>query len=261
MDFELAFGNQSTDCTSGTVSHLLELIDVSPITHNNADKFVDDNVASTKGCSIVSNIPSYYTDLKTLIGDDVLTATYPSSILSAVSTIVDVLKREKSLVATFEKLRPRHPDMIQQLSCFYRFHAASIEMERMNSIQNCSSMSLHTAIHLKFDSQIHAIIDRVEDSLHLLASINTTADTSPQVHRSRPVLCRRSLKVLEDWYECHLQHPYPTACQVEWLATVSSLTTEQIKKWFGNKRSRSKNTRSLTEIAKVKRRQKLVRRI
>ncbi|XP_050409562.1 uncharacterized protein LOC126824392 [Patella vulgata] len=174
--------------------------------------------------------------------------------------VVNIREREESLLQMFSKLQPEYPDMVQQLSCFYRFHSASIDMERMNRVQSCPSKVQQQSLHVELDNQLRMIIDRVESSLQLLAS-RTEPSKSSTTARTRPVLCRRSLKVLEQWYQSHLVHPYPTAQQVEQLAEISGPTTEQVKKWFGNKRSRARNTRSLTEIAKVKRRQRLLRRV
>ncbi|ESO92765.1 hypothetical protein LOTGIDRAFT_162246 [Lottia gigantea] len=185
--------------------------------------------------------------------EDATRTGFPISLFSSVSNVTDVKVKEKALLESFDSLRPLYPEPIMQLSCSYKYYSASIEMERLNSIQG----ELKDFHNQNFDSQLNKIIDRVEYSLKLLSSRDRP---SPSITRTRPVLTRNSLKVLEEWYECHLDHPYPTASQVEWLAQVSSLNTEQVKKWFGNKRSRSKNTRSLTEIAKVKRRQRLLKR-
>jgi hypothetical protein len=58
---------------------------------------------------------------------------------------------------------------------------------------------------------------------------------------------------MEDWYQQHTDYPYPEPIIAELLAIQGGITVEQVKKWFGNKRNRCHNTRSLTEIAKVKR--------
>jgi hypothetical protein len=55
---------------------------------------------------------------------------------------------------------------------------------------------------------------------------------------------------MEDWYETHLEHPYPTGSVIDDLANQGKVAIEQVKKWFANKRNRSNNTRTLTEIAR-----------
>jgi hypothetical protein len=62
---------------------------------------------------------------------------------------------------------------------------------------------------------------------------------------------------MEEWYQQHTDHPYPEPITAELLAIQCGITVEQVKKWFGNKRNRCHNTRSLTEIAKVKRQNSL----
>jgi len=214
--------------------------------------------SSVESLSYNSPISTIYEQLKSFVVEDSYTSNYPISLLSSVSTVNNVKERENSLLDSFNSLRPRYPDLIQQLSCFYRYHSASIEMERMTSTSSCLSLSTRDCVNHKFDTQILKIIDRVEESLN---NLSAKSISSPPTTRSRPAVSRNSLAVLEEWYQLHLEHPYPTASQVELLACRSKLTTEQVKKWFGNKRSRSKNTRSLTEIAKVKRRQRLLKRI
>lgn len=217
------------------------------------DKSTTESVPDTN-----ASIPSIYEQLKSFIAEDVCQDDYhPVTLLSSVSPVNSVKERESSLLDSFNNLQTTYPDFIQQLSCFFRYHAASIEMERMNAIGCCTSQSMKDYMNHHFDAQILKIMDRVEQSLCNLSSMNISSSSQT---RSRPAISRRSLTILEEWYHLHLEHPYPTASQVELLATRSKLTTEQVKKWFGNKRSRSKNTKSLTEIAKVKRRQRLFKR-
>jgi hypothetical protein len=44
---------------------------------------------------------------------------------------------------------------------------------------------------------------------------------------------------MEDWYETHLEHPYPTGSVIDDLANQGKVAIEQVKKWFANKRNRS----------------------
>lgn len=99
-------------------------------------------------------------------------------------------------------------------------------------------------------------MDRIEKSLSLLEEkerhiVNHTRNTVPGV-KKRPPLSKRSVKLMESWYLANLHHPYPSATVCEALALSGGITIEQVKKWFGNKRSRKCNTRSRSEIAKRK---------
>lgn len=252
---ELEFGNEKAWDNNLSISHLTRLVADDKTSPNHVQ--YEAETINNKG----PVLPQYYNDLRCLIVDEVKsTDGLVDSLMFSAHDVVNIRDKEESLLEMFSKLQPEYPDMVQQLSCFYRFHSASIDMERMNRLQSCPSKFLQQSLHVELDNQLRMIIDRVQSSLQLLASRSESTKSSTTV-RSRPVLCRRSLKVLEQWYQSHLEHPYPTAQQVEQLAEVSNLTVEQVKKWFGNKRSRARNTRSLTEIAKVKRRQRLLTRV
>lgn len=194
-------------------------------------------------------MPQLYASLQQMVKDEAKSQSPSQSILLCMTpSKTDPTLREQALRERFSG-KSHFPEKIQELSCFYKYHAASIDMERLSQGNDPISNSY-------YDDQLTMIVTRIEASLQLLEDTVSSMVKQP-VNRSRPVLNRRSLKFLEEWYDDHLQHPYPTAEQVEFLARTSRLTVDQVKKWFGNKRSRSKNTRSLTEIAKVKRRQKL----
>lgn len=98
-------------------------------------------------------------------------------------------------------------------------------------------------------------MDRVEKSLRLLEDKTQLEkrdqDFTSGVRRRAP-LSRRAIKLMEAWYQSHQDHPYPSATVTEALARSGDVTTEQVRKWFANKRIRNCNTRSLTEIAKRK---------
>ena len=52
-----------------------------------------------------------------------------------------------------------------------------------------------------------------------------------------------ALQVMNNWYEAHLDNPYPTKEQKESLAEEGGISVSQVKSWFANKRNRSNNTR------------------
>lgn len=53
-------------------------------------------------------------------------------------------------------------------------------------------------------------------------------------------------QVLNNWYQCHINYPYPTDQEVQELVTLSGLSRKQVKKWMANKRVRCFNTLSIT---------------
>ena len=71
--------------------------------------------------------------------------------------------------------------------------------------------------------------------------------------RTRPSLSQRAIRLMEAWYHTHIDHPYPDQPDVEALAAGGSITEEQVRKWFANKRNRSRNIRPMSQIVKRKR--------
>ncbi|KAK3102402.1 hypothetical protein FSP39_011151 [Pinctada imbricata] len=71
--------------------------------------------------------------------------------------------------------------------------------------------------------------------------------------RTRPSLSKQAIRLMEVWYHAHIDHPYPDTQDTETLATTGNITEEQVKKWFANKRNRSRNIRPISQIVRRKR--------
>ena len=49
-------------------------------------------------------------------------------------------------------------------------------------------------------------------------------------------------KYLEEWFNSNSQYPYPTADDVDMLSRKSGMTDTQVKKFFSNKRTKTRTT-------------------
>ncbi|RAW42049.1 hypothetical protein PC110_g1802 [Phytophthora cactorum] len=56
--------------------------------------------------------------------------------------------------------------------------------------------------------------------------------------KKRSSLSKLSKKLMHDWFEHNLHHPYPTEEEKEWLAQEGGITLEQVNNWFINTRGR-----------------------
>ncbi|KAL3669633.1 hypothetical protein V7S43_005017 [Phytophthora oleae] len=56
--------------------------------------------------------------------------------------------------------------------------------------------------------------------------------------KKRSSLSKKSKKLMQDWFEHNLHHPYPTEEEKEWLAREGGITLEQVNNWFINTRGR-----------------------
>jgi hypothetical protein len=48
---------------------------------------------------------------------------------------------------------------------------------------------------------------------------------------------------MNDWFDSHLNNPYPQPCEKERLAQLGGITVKQVTAWFSNRRNRSQNTK------------------
>ncbi|KAI5794201.1 homeobox KN domain-containing protein [Pyronema domesticum] len=59
-----------------------------------------------------------------------------------------------------------------------------------------------------------------------------------QVKRRRGNLPKNVTDLLRQWLNDHLNHPYPSEDEKQWLMTQTGLTIHQISNWFINARRR-----------------------
>ncbi|KAG7380511.1 hypothetical protein PHYPSEUDO_007069 [Phytophthora pseudosyringae] len=56
--------------------------------------------------------------------------------------------------------------------------------------------------------------------------------------KKRSSLSKTSKKLMQEWFEHNLHHPYPTEEEKEWLAREGGIALEQVNNWFINTRGR-----------------------
>lgn len=172
-----------------------------------------------------------------------------------------LFQREQEIRRRLEILRLDYSQDVQELCQFYMYQSATIETERQQQTRPPCPPDHALTLHHHYDHQLHQMMDRVEQSICLLEDAQTSPPLpDPSMHLShRPVrkqrasFPRKAIQIMEDWYQKNVDHPYPDTITVELIAIQGGISAEQVKKWFGNKRNRSNNTRTLTEIAKKKR--------
>lgn len=199
----------------------------------------------------------FFNDLQAVLASDCISSkeSLPQSLFDALTTEPNsnVFSREQSIQDRFNKLSCFFPEDVQKLSEFYHQQASDVETERFCALQQKKmTKDAKYAMNLHYDNQLHQIMDRVEQSLLLLEKTQQMNYSSRQI-KLRPLLSKKAVQLMESWYDNHLEHPYPNPDAIDRLSAAGGVTAEQVKKWFANKRNRSNNTRSLTEIAKKKR--------
>ena len=68
---------------------------------------------------------------------------------------------------------------------------------------------------------------------------STTSDKKPNY----AMLTEEAKTILNQWYEEHLNNPYPSETEKSQLAERCGISMSQVKSWFANKRNRTNNTK------------------
>ena len=197
-----------------------------------------------------------FNELKSTLLSDCHNTSCPEALFDTLSSgsSHDVYSRERQLQTQFSTMQSRYPDEIRELSNFYHQQSSEIETERLKEIHDeHTPTSYRNYLNNYYDHQLHLIMDRVEKSLRILS--DTKKDVMPgfRAMKTRPLLSRKAVAMMEEWYSRNFEHPYPSNTAVEALAKAGEITTEQVKKWFANKRNRSKNSKSMREVANMRR--------
>lgn len=79
----------------------------------------------------------------------------------------------------------------------------------------------------------------------------TNNHMSPQVKstkakksaRVKKLLSDDAVEIMNDWFDDHINNPYPTQEEKERMAYNGNITVKQVTAWFSNRRNRSQNTK------------------
>ena len=203
----------------------------------------------------------FFGDLQNLLTNECKKDIFPQSLFGMKPKKENELKeknvfdRERKLQERFTGLQEMHPEEIRQLSSVFRYQSALIETERFRTLHECQYPgSYKETVNSFYDDKLQKVMDRVERSIVLLEKAEKENKPRDKLSKPRPHLSKAGVRLLEQWYSENVEHPYPDNTTIELLAQAGNIGVEQVKKWFANKRNRSQNTRSLTEIAIQKRR-------
>ena len=59
----------------------------------------------------------------------------------------------------------------------------------------------------------------------------------------KQLLSEEAVDLLNEWFEDHLNNPYPQPEEKERLARQGGITVKQVTAWFSNRRNRTQNTK------------------
>lgn len=156
-----------------------------------------------------------------------------------------VRKREKKMRKKLKELHLKDPEKANQLLDFFQFQISAIEKRRQDQLRGTeTNFQEMDTFNQELDIQVLQVIQQVENRLNEIdmdsASYHGRIPGCSDPRKTR-LLPKHSIKLLENWYEKNLSNPYPSRDQTVRLALDCGLTIEQVRKWFANKRNRSRN--------------------
>ena len=101
---------------------------------------------------------------------------------------------------------------------------------------------LEAKVNYKFDQIRYTLKKEAAETVAQLR-----AQYIAEIGRKKKRLPQRATKLLNEWFEQHLDHPYPTEGEKRLLSTRCDITVEQVSRWVANKRTRSKAMRGIPQ--------------
>ena len=172
-----------------------------------------------------------------------------------------VAVQEANLQSDFQQIIPSGNAKVFELQNFYNSQCAEIEKERNEEIaklkeQNMLSVSQYQnrleKIHVDHDQQRMHLTNRVTASLELL-KMSIPSESNARKSKTRQLNCR-AVTIMNDWYESHIDNPYPSDEEKMMLADRGNISLSQVKAWFANKRNRTSNTKPKKQKLQVEKR-------
>ncbi|XP_067654433.1 uncharacterized protein [Haliotis asinina] len=156
--------------------------------------------------------------------------------------------RQSALENRLQALQPRFPTEVKELSSFLAFHSSSIQKEHQQCLQDgFFPTDYHNWLTNRYSDQLHLVFTSIEKRV-------TTLENQGKMS-ARPVsrnLNPESIVLMEKWYLEHLNNPYPTQTEAEDIANKGGISLSQVRKWFSNKRHRTRKPRSVKAVVAAK---------
>ena len=162
-----------------------------------------------------------------------------------------IAMREKHIRHRLLVMRSKDKDAAAQIEESYHAKMTVIDKERHHAIAMMAcNQKIWAQINSYYNQKLLELMESVEQQLTTLeeSKPNKSAAKDPN-QKYRRQLPKHAVKLLETWYNSHLKNPYPSKELTLSMSQKGGITVEQIRKWFANKRNRSKvNKEKMREL-------------
>ncbi|XP_063446777.1 Iroquois homeobox protein 6a-like [Mytilus trossulus] len=119
------------------------------------------------------------------------------------------------------------PTEIDALFTEYYNITADIEMKKLTAVME-SSPPYHCRINQYYNHQRQLLMYRIDRKLNSLVKPQTCQAT----------FNTRNVSILHDWFNQHLDNPYPSREEIKKLSKVANINMQAVRVWFASERIR-----------------------
>ena len=153
-----------------------------------------------------------------------------------------IAMKEKSVTQRIYSLKTNGYDSVEDVEEFYQSQTTLIDIERHNVLRQMAyDRTSSESINGYYNRKLLSVLESVEQKLSGIEQRKSKCGKQSQ-KRSR-LLPKAAVKILEEWYQENLSNPYPSREVTLSMASEGGISVEQIRKWFANKRNRSRNSK------------------
>ncbi|BFZ07528.1 hypothetical protein BsWGS_10567 [Bradybaena similaris] len=156
-------------------------------------------------------------------------------------SMADVMRSSRSKSATRKKSSQEGSD--QQPRRSGRPRKTQIQSDTISTTAVSSKQRKRTASASKSKCEpsmpdVNCLMKSSEDQV----SIGSSSRMSGTCRHNEP-LNQHAIGIMTQWFEDHIDNPYPSKSDKEKMAVQGGITENQVKSWFANKRNRTNNTK------------------
>lgn len=156
-----------------------------------------------------------------------------------------IAMRERDVMQRLFSLRNADSKAADDIEQYYQSQTTMIDLERHNVLcQMAYDKGSSDSIHKYYNLKLLSLLECVEGKLS--ASENKKCKGSKckmNTDRKSRLLPKHAVKLMQTWYDGNLENPYPSREVTLSMASEGGVSVEQIRKWFANKRNRSRNNK------------------
>lgn len=170
---------------------------------------------------------------------------YNSTVIDGQCEEMKLAMREKDVMHRLYSLRAVDVEGATNIEQYYQSQTTVIDLERHNVLcQMAYDKKSSDSIHTYYNRKLLSLLECVEGKLSCVENrkckgVKRTLNSD----RKSRLLPKHAVKLMQSWYEENLENPYPSREVTQSMASEGGVTVEQIRKWFANKRNRSRNNK------------------